>query len=73
MKEINKLYKMLECSNQDSVGYRYLNDTQVLNIGYCFKFGNLYSSCINKIDYVDNRVIIDTLNTHYEFEEIKGE
>ena len=64
--------KMVSCNNKSSVGYSYLDITgnlSNLKEGSRFRFNDLNSSLIQKIDRHDNLITITTNNTIYVFEE----
>ena len=60
--------KMTGCSNSQSVGMEELNNSGTLTIDENrFYFNNIRSSKIKTIEFDDEMIIIQTLNTEYVF------
>ena len=63
--------KLIECSNEQSFGIKYLSNIGILSIDKCgFWFKNLRSSVLENIEFKDDVVIITTLDTTYTFKMI---
>ena len=75
-----KKYKLIDCNNPSSVGNFYVGMISTLHliyfkdVGNTFSFSNLSSSLIQEVREENteskNKVIIQTLNTKYTFEEV---
>ena len=60
--------KMVGCSNEQSIGIKYLTHINILEIDRNgFWFNDLRSSTIRTIEFKVDLVIITTLNTTYTF------
>lgn len=60
--------KMIKCSNQESKGIKELNQIKNLNIDTKFTFGTIISSKIKNIEFDEDLIVINTLNTQYVFQ-----
>lgn len=66
------LYKMVKCSNEQSVGMSAVGKEASLIIKDRFYFGSLVSSPIKEVTEKDDLILIETKNTSYTFQK-KGE
>lgn len=62
------LCKMIKCSNQESKGIQELNQVKHLDINTKFTFGSIISSKIKNIEFNEDLIVINTLNTQYVFQ-----